>query len=197
MVVDFEHLHFVISTRPQLTVSIFSVALLFPISPVVSAIPGKIGQPLHAGEVVAFLSFSRRVHTLHLPRPRRRIVVHHRRVLYPPHVPAKRRLFPTMQRVRDRYAVDLDVAPFPFGQHRVRDARRRENGRDVPEALPERVAHFVNVVPLLFRDGGAHVVDVHLGLVEEPLEYEQRRWKVNRALSTLPTKSGQLPLSVG
>lgn len=54
------------------------------------------------------------------------------------------------------------------------DAARREDSGDVLEGLSQTVAHFMNVIPLLFRNGRANVVGRHLSLVEEPLKDEQR-----------------------
>lgn len=97
-----------------------------------------------------------------------------RHVPLPPHPPPQQLLLPTVQRLRDRDVVNLHPLPVSLRQHGMRDAGRSENRRDVREALPKSVSHFVDVVPLLFRHGSADVIRVHLGLVEEPLEDEER-----------------------
>ena len=47
--------------------------------------------------------------------------------------------------------------------------------RDVGECTSQVVADGVDVIPLFFGHGWAHVVGRHLSLVEEPLKYEERR----------------------
>ena len=56
----------------------------------------------------------------------------------------------------------------------MRDARRREDGRDVAEGVAEVAAAAVDVVPLVARRRQRHVVRVHLERVELPLDDEER-----------------------
>lgn len=65
------------------------------------------------------------------------------------------------------------------GGWRARRVERRfqRHLRNVLKGGAKVVSHFVDEVPLLLGDGCAYVVGCHLGLVEQPLEYEERRWR--------------------
>lgn len=81
-----------------------------------------------------------------------------------------------MQRLRQRNVVNLNHVPVFLRQNAVTDAAGCEDRGDVYQRAPHTVAHFMYVVPLLFRHRRAHIVDRHLGLVEQPLENKQWCW---------------------
>ena len=79
-----------------------------------------------------------------------------------------------MQRVRQAHPADLDVGPVAHGDDLVRDAGRREDGRDVVEGFTEAAPALVYVVPLVAGCRQGHVVRIHLEGVELPLNDEER-----------------------
>ena len=81
---------------------------------------------------------------------------------------------PALQRVGQADPADLDVGPVAHGDDLVRDAGRREDGRDVVEGFAEAAPALVDVVPLVAGRRKGHVVRVHLEGVELPLDDEER-----------------------